>query len=222
MGPPLRRRKLHISRFRLTAKARSFRCSSSPHRTRGYRRWASAGTPSWLPPRGKVRRVQEAVPHKETGAISPPVSLRSTAPSSEGAKGKSLPLTREVAFAKQMTEGETGRPHGAAPTNPNGRGGWTKTPHPSRPDGRATFPPVGGRQIAAEGGGPYRSSQGRAGRTHRCAPTVRQGPHCGFSARGPRRTPPQKRSPSDEGGGICEANDGGRDRAATWGRPYES
>ena len=33
---------------------------------------------------------------------------------------KSLPLTREVAFAKQMTEGETGRPHGAAPTNPGG------------------------------------------------------------------------------------------------------
>ena len=26
-----------------------------------------------------------------------------------------------------------GRPHGAAPTNPNGRGGWTETPHPSRP-----------------------------------------------------------------------------------------
>ena len=40
--------------------------------------------------------------------------------------------------------------------------------------------------------------------------------------RGPKRTPPQKKPPSDEGGGICEANDGGRDRAATWGRPYES
>ena len=49
MGPPLRRRKLHtpqgglswpfgpihlLVRFRLTAKARSFRCSSSPHATR--------------------------------------------------------------------------------------------------------------------------------------------------------------------------------------------
>ena len=32
--PPLRRRKLHIPRFRLAAKARSFRCSSSPHATR--------------------------------------------------------------------------------------------------------------------------------------------------------------------------------------------
>ena len=29
-----RRRKLHIPRFRLTAKARSFRCSSSPNVTR--------------------------------------------------------------------------------------------------------------------------------------------------------------------------------------------
>ena len=26
-----------------------------------------------------------------------------------------------------------GRPHGAAPTNPNERSGWTETPHPSRP-----------------------------------------------------------------------------------------
>ena len=30
----LRRRKLHVPRFRLTAKARSFRCSDSPHATR--------------------------------------------------------------------------------------------------------------------------------------------------------------------------------------------
>ena len=29
--PPRRRRKLHIARFRLTAKARSFRCSSFPN-----------------------------------------------------------------------------------------------------------------------------------------------------------------------------------------------
>ena len=34
---------------------------------------------------------------------------------------KSLPLTREVAFAKQMTEGETGRPHGAVLTKISGR-----------------------------------------------------------------------------------------------------
>ena len=45
MGPPLRRRKLHIVRFPLTGKAPSFRCSDSPHRTRGCRRWASAGAP---------------------------------------------------------------------------------------------------------------------------------------------------------------------------------
>ena len=57
---------------------------------------------------------------------------------------KSLPLTREVAFAEQMTEGETGRPHGAAPTNPNGQGGLTP-PHPAL---RATFPP-GGRSGAS-------------------------------------------------------------------------
>ena len=46
-GLALRRRKLHIVRFRLTAKARSFRCSSSPRRTRGCRRWASAGAPKF-------------------------------------------------------------------------------------------------------------------------------------------------------------------------------
>ena len=62
---------------------------------------------------------------------------------SSSARKKSLPLTREVAFAKQMTEGETGRPHGAAPTNPNGRGGWAKTPHPSRPKAAA---PTGHRR----------------------------------------------------------------------------
>ena len=33
-GTPPRRRKLHIPRFRLKPKARSFRCSSSPNRTR--------------------------------------------------------------------------------------------------------------------------------------------------------------------------------------------
>ena len=49
MEPPLRRRKLHIVRFRLAAKAPSFRCSSFPHRTRGCRRWASAGAPHIWP-----------------------------------------------------------------------------------------------------------------------------------------------------------------------------
>ena len=34
----------------------------------------------------------------------------------------------------------------------------------------ATFPPVGGRQRAAEGGGPYEGRRGKAGRTL-CAPT---------------------------------------------------
>ena len=58
-------------------------------------------------------------PYSDSPPFSLPQSaLRLTAPSSEGAKEtllqKSLPLTREVAFAEQMTEGETGRPHGAA------------------------------------------------------------------------------------------------------------
>ena len=75
--------------------------------------------------RGASRRRR---PYGKTGAISPPVSLRSTAPSSEGAKEKSLPLTREVAFAKQMTEGETGRPHGAAPSS-------SQAPYRSLPPG---------------------------------------------------------------------------------------
>ena len=41
---------------------------------------------------------------------------------------KSLPLTREVAFAEQMTEGETGRPHGAAPSS-------SQAPYRSLPPG---------------------------------------------------------------------------------------
>ena len=72
---------------------------------------------------------------------------------------KSLPLTREVAPPQAVTKGggrygEVGtsppsvspygstappqggakrRPHGAGPTNPNGRGRWAETPHPSWP-----------------------------------------------------------------------------------------
>ena len=40
-----RRRKLQILRFAAGGKAHSFRCGSFPHRTRGRRRWASAGAP---------------------------------------------------------------------------------------------------------------------------------------------------------------------------------
>ena len=66
-GRALRRRKLHIVRFRLAAKARSFRCSSSPHRTRGCRRWASAGSHIISSPRrgrrpGGPRRGQSPTP----------------------------------------------------------------------------------------------------------------------------------------------------------------
>ena len=82
----------------------------------------SSGLAGHLPPQGEGPARPGGRPYKETGAISPPVSLRSTAPSSEGAKENT----------------------------------------------------------------------------------------------------PRKKPPSDEGGGICGANDGGRDRAATWGRPYES
>ena len=66
--PPLRRRKLHIVRFRLAAKARSFRCSSSPHRTRGCRRWASAGAPYILSSDGPSSPVGAHIvrPHKIT------------------------------------------------------------------------------------------------------------------------------------------------------------
>ena len=63
---------------------------------------------------------------------------RGKRPSSEGAKEKSLPLTREVAFAKQMTEGEIGR---------RGR------PRPTK-----SLPPCGGGGTAAggdEGGWAY-------------------------------------------------------------------
>ena len=41
----LRRRGLRIPRFAAGGKAHSFRCGSFPHRTRGRRRWASAGAP---------------------------------------------------------------------------------------------------------------------------------------------------------------------------------
>ena len=57
-----------------------------------------------------------------------------------------------------MSSPARGRPHGAAPTSPNGRGGPTP-PHPAL---RATFPPVGGRQRAAEGGGPYEGRRGKS------------------------------------------------------------
>ena len=105
---------------------------------------------------------QEAAAHGETGAISPPVSLRSTAPSSEGAKKKSLPLTREVAFAKQMTEGEIGRcgrarrfvaPH-AQRASPGGRQGRT---HRCAPTwwraGRPLIRPSGPPSPRGEGAG---------------------------------------------------------------------
>ena len=46
----------------------------------------------------------------------------------ERPRKKSLPLTREVAFAKQMAEGETGRPHGAAPSS-------SQAPYRSLPPG---------------------------------------------------------------------------------------
>ena len=82
-----------------------------------------------FPPRGKVQRVQEAVPYKETGAISPPVSLRSTAslpplafghfpltggigPRQRGPKRtppqKASPLAGEVAPPQAVTEGVGG------------------------------------------------------------------------------------------------------------------
>ena len=117
-------------------------------------------------------RAAKGRPYNDSSQFSLPQSaLRLTAPSSEGAKEK-IPLTWEVAFAKQMTEGETGRPHGAAPTNPNGRGGWTKTPHPSRP---SAVPP----SPEGEGKGPPKAAaptgdRRGAGQTHRCAPTWRR------------------------------------------------
>ena len=74
------------------------------------------------PPRGTAGTVLYPLCLAALDSIPTPfVSLRSTfppdrgnRPSSEGTKEKSLPLTREVAFAKQMTEGETGR-RGQAP-----------------------------------------------------------------------------------------------------------
>ena len=46
----------------------------------------SSGLAGHLPPQGEGPARPGGRPYKETGAISPPVSLRSTAPSSEGAK----------------------------------------------------------------------------------------------------------------------------------------
>ena len=49
-----------------------------------------------------------------------------------------------------------GRPHGAAPTNPNGRGIWTKTPHPSRPSAVPPSPEGEGRRGAPLKAFPFR------------------------------------------------------------------
>ena len=80
------------------------------------------GPPS-PPVGGRQRAAEGGGPYegRRGQSSTPSVSLRSTfppdrgnRPSSEGAKEKSLPLTREVAFAEQMTEGETER-RGQAP-----------------------------------------------------------------------------------------------------------
>ena len=42
------------------------------------------------------------------------------------------------------------------------------------------------------------------------------------SSEGAKENTPRKKPPSDDGGGICEANDGGRDRAAWQGAPGRS
>ena len=103
--------------------------------------------PYHLPPKGKVRRVQEATPYgEETGAISPPVSLRSTAPSSEGAKGKSLPLMREV--AGRRPDGGRDRAHHVRPYIAAGQ-----VAPSSGPAGH--LPPCGGKVRRVQEAAPY-------------------------------------------------------------------
>ena len=102
------------------AKAHSFRCSDSPHRTRGCRRWASAGAPSWLPPGEKLSTVERCVRGRRwtNGTGTCPLirhGLRPChlPPQGEGPARQGMPrptqekppLKREVAFAEQMTEG---------------------------------------------------------------------------------------------------------------------
>ena len=98
-------------------------------RDRGPGRPLLAHSPSRTPRRQPVSARRGRCPHRpaagedtgpygDTGAVSPPVSLRSTAPSSEGPK-KSLPLTREV--AGQRPDG--GRELAATWGRPYGGGG---------------------------------------------------------------------------------------------------
>ena len=176
-------------------------------RGRGPGRPLLAHSPSRTPRRQPVSARRGRCPHRpaagedtgpygDTGAVSPPVSLRSTAPSSEGAKKKSLPLTREV--AGQRPDGGRERAAtmghscgdtyhvGPRPTRlPPLRGKLSAVrltdegahgddgrffPLPPHPALRATFPPVGGRQ-GAPGSRPRPASLGPSGQFTFSRPT---------------------------------------------------
>ena len=143
---------------------------------------------------------------------TPFVSLRSTfppdrgnRPSSEGAKentpAKSLPLTREVAFAKQMTEGEIGR-CGLA-RRVAAQAGFISAQEPPLCGGWPRNAPAGA-VLALRANSPYRAPRKK-----------------GFLLQGGRygrrvwEAAPYRDAPSVGAHSV-------RPRAATWGRPYES
>ena len=140
-----------------------------------------------------------------------------------------------------MSSSARGRPHGAAPTDPNRRGGLTP-PHPAL---RATFPPRGKVREAAPyagahvnaspcgGGAPEGGGRGLAtGRAHHVRPYAHNEQPAQFSRAGasPRRffvraisffpgvgSPRPTRSALSVGADVLIGP-----RAATQGRPYEN
>ena len=94
-------------------------------------------------------------------------------------------------------------------------GEWTVLPYaPSSVicSANATFPPAGGRPRAAEGGGAPTGHRRDGQGAHIGAPLHGGGGPIVVSPLGGLGKHPHQKPPSDEGGGICEANDGGRDR----------
>ena len=108
-----------------------------------------------------------------------------------------------------------GRPHGAAPTDPNKRIGWTETPHPSPP---VAVPPSP-KGEGWDGGGkppPYTVRFSWRATTRRAQGPGRAGvvaPHADGASRMPRPTS----SAPFVGADVLIGP-----RTATWGRPYEN
>ena len=96
---------------------------------------------SLLHRRGRRLRRPEASPF---GGGAPARTLGRKGPYGIGAPSvgfaDSSPTGGSQEAGAQCAPRTGGRPHGAAPTDPNGRGRWTETPHPSRPSAAPPSP----------------------------------------------------------------------------------